>query len=262
MATSVRDDAGVGRLLRGINNNADAVAVGTVANMSADVTFGYGFNGTTWDRIRVQAANADALVAPTIGLLSVANYGYVLNAGGSYDRIRSVAVNDAMTQLALGVQAVVPYNMGFNGVNWDRLRTQSITNIVAASKAGVLTADAPTDWTESHVPNAGLIATCTHAGVAGARHIVTGIYAQLEFTAIPPATTTLVLRDGASGIGAILWQLRLSNAASPAGSSRTIAIPGLHIPSGANGSAMTLEFTLFSGATNFQSVSMTGYSVP
>jgi hypothetical protein len=68
----------------------------------------------------------------------------------------------------------------------------------------------------------------------------------------------VVLRDGATGVGAILWQAVLIAAA---GTSDRITLSGLNI-AGSAGNAMTLETTAAPAATNFAVVSLSGYDTP
>lgn len=115
------------------------------------------------------------------------------------------------------------------------------------------------EWGTSNVPAANTAATISKSGVTGQRHICRSITAAAISGATAPTagTVTVVLRDGATGVGAILWQTTLGITAT-AGNSDRVAISGLSI-AGTAGNAMTLEFTTAGGANTFETVSMTGY---
>jgi hypothetical protein len=89
----------------------------------------------------------------------------------------------------------------------------------------------------------GVQATATLAGVVGHQWICRQIDGQLGTNAAPVASALrLRLRDGASGVGAILrsWTLSLP---AVAGQSVSIVVPGLAIK-GTTGNAMTLEWSV------------------
>lgn len=114
-------------------------------------------------------------------------------------------------------------------------------------------------WVATHAPAANTVATITKASAgAGLKNVCNAISATLVAggTAPTAATATLVLRDGASGAGTIVWSHTLSVAAT-AGTGQIITIGGLAIP-GTAATAMTLEFTGAAGANTFESVSMNG----
>jgi hypothetical protein len=66
----------------------------------------------------------------------------------------------------------------------------------------------------------------------------------------------LVIRDGASGVGPILWSMVLSGA----NQSHPIFLGGIAIV-GTSGADMTIEFTTAPAAGNNVSVAMTGITV-
>lgn len=95
---------------------------------------------------------------------------------------------------------------------------------------------------DSGETGAGVVATCTLAGVASHSWICRQIDAQMACSAAPAATAIRVrLRDGASGVGAILRSWTMSIPAV-AGQLQVISITGLAIK-GTAGNAMTLEFS-------------------
>jgi hypothetical protein len=149
---------------------------------------------------------------------------------------------------------------GWNNANFDRLRTASAANLGAAvAGLGALLAAGPGEWAISHLPAANVVATITRAAVAGQRHVCRSITGSIAAGAIAPAAfnTQLLLRDGASGVGAILWGDTLSMSAV-AGGQDTSQLSGLNIV-GTAGNAMTLEFLAAAGANTLESVALTGY---
>jgi hypothetical protein len=112
----------------------------------------------------------------------------------------------------------------------------------------------PVNWSLFHDPAATTQATVTRPAVVGVQHVAETI----SYTVGAVAAQTvlqIVLRDGASGAGAIIWGLTVGPI--PAGSSVSFSQGGLNIP-GTRGNAMTLEFTAAPVATNFESVALVG----
>lgn len=127
-----------------------------------------------------------------------------------------------------------------------------------ASGHGALIVSEPGEWTITHAPVAATVATATRAaGLAGTRHVLTSFCADLNAVAAQPAPLTFVVRDGASGVGAILYQRRLN---ALAGATASIEMVGLHIV-GSDATAMTVEVTAAPAATNFATVSASGFSL-
>jgi hypothetical protein len=146
----------------------------------------------------------------------------------------------------------------FNGSNWQRAGVAS-AGLLSATTSGDQAALAapPGEWTLTSAPAANTVATATRAaGAAGVRHVLRSIHASINAVAAITAPLTVVVRDGASGVGAILWQDRLT---APAGTDGRISLTGLSIV-GSAATAMTVEFTAAPGATNFETLSATGYS--
>lgn len=117
-------------------------------------------------------------------------------------------------------------------------------------------------------PAANAVASASHAGVAAVTgqpaqaHICNSIHATLTSNASLAAAIagSIVLRDGATGVGTVLWAsaLSLPNVAGTA--SAPVEISGLAI-AGTPGNAMTVEFTAAGGAGTFETVAMTGILV-
>lgn len=109
-------------------------------------------------------------------------------------------------------------------------------------------------------PAVNVQATATRAAVTGKSHIVQTIHCTLNAGTVAPtaAQVGVVLRDGATGVGTVLWASQMSLPAVAGQSSPPIEISGLTI-SGTPGNAMTLEFTAAGGANTFQTVAFTGF---
>lgn len=111
--------------------------------------------------------------------------------------------------------------------------------------------------TAVHFPAANTQATCNKAaGGAGVRNVCTGLTVVLAGGTTTPAAAqvNVVLRDGASGSGTIVWQAVIAIPAT-AGAMSGIALSGLCIIGTAN-TAMTLEFSGAAGANTFESVAL------
>lgn len=199
-----------------------SISGGTIASDNLPTTqvgqdsrsFIYGFDGATWDRIRTLADNGDAQALLTLGLL-----------------------------------ATIARLQGFNGATYDRLRTISSLLANAQPKVGVLSFEKSGHWSVFSFPAVGTAASITRsAGGAGIRHICTSIAADMNGTG---ASGQVVLRDGATGVGPILFSLQCTNA------NQAIRFSDLAI-TGSENTAMTLEFT---GAVVGvqQNVNLTGY---
>lgn len=203
-------------------DNADAVATTTNAALRTRAE-AYGFNGTTWDRVRSGANNADGVTA-----------------------------------LSLGVVATAAYGFAFNNSTWDRLRTNSAANISAANPIGLQVAPVG-NWSINHAPNANVIATITKAAVAGQRHVCTSIAGYLDCLVAAGATVRIRLRDGATGAGTVLWAGQMCAAGAGAGFHSQVELSNLAIFGSVN-TAMTLEMDALPSANATETVSLTGYT--
>lgn len=111
-------------------------------------------------------------------------------------------------------------------------------------------------WAKQHTPAAATQATITQAAAgAGVRNVCKAITATVACAATAQTPINIVLRDGASGAGTILWSAKL---AAPANSAGVIAVAGLNIVGSPN-TAMTLEFGGAGVANSEQTVSMSGF---
>lgn len=154
-----------------------------------------------------------------------------------------------------GTLSVMSYGMLFNGAAWDRARSADATNLAAFAGLGAALSANPGEWAIEHRPAVSTQATITRAaGAAGVRHVCRSINASLVAVAAQTIIDVL-LRDGATGAGAVLWSTRVS---APAGGNVQISLTGLNIV-GSAATAMTLEFSGAPVATNFEGVALTGY---
>lgn len=115
----------------------------------------------------------------------------------------------------------------------------------------------PLCWTLTNAPAVNTIATDTRAaGGAGVRHVLTSLACNIinvtNANLVAAAPVMVIVRDGASGVGPILFQYgAIGQILSPT---------GLFILGSPN-TAMTVEFNVAPGATNFEVVSATGFSI-
>lgn len=136
------------------------------------------------------------------------------------------------------------------------------TYLATVTYAGSLLVSSPTEWTIVNAAAVNTAATVTKAaGAAGVKHVLTSITASLASDGtgmtVPASPVNVVVRDGATGAGTIIWEAVIGCPAT-AGDSRTIALSGLSIV-GSAATAMCIEFTAAGGAHSFQTISGTGY---
>lgn len=237
-------------------NSSDGLGADT--EYPGAVAFNMGFNGASWDRVHCGNNNADGVASLTSGVVSVASYGSLFN-GATWDRARSQANNaDAVAVLTAGVQSEASYDYLFNGTSWDRSYSASAATQAAAVKVGLTAVATPGCWTLTSAPAVNTQATATKAaGAAGKVHVLTSIQASVNAVVAQATPVTIVVRDGATGAGTILWQDRIT---ATIGTDGRIGITGLSIV-GSAATAMTVEFTAVPAVGNFETVSATGYTV-
>lgn len=114
---------------------------------------------------------------------------------------------------------------------------------------------APTSWTIVSGPAAGSAASVSIAGVTGVRHIMQSMSFSWVQTASTAQNDFVVVRDGACGSGAVIYEFRVALPAT-AGTNDTFGLSGLAII-GTAGNAMCIEFS--SGhASTFETVAAGG----
>lgn len=236
--------------------NADAVpAAGIVAQDSAALL--YARDGANWTRLSIGvdtgADNADG-AARALNVISKLK-GLV---GTAWQPLRAEGLGgDALANTGSGLVALA-VNAAYNGAAYDRLRTASASVQSSATQTGILAVAGVGNWSAHADPAVNVVATATRAaGGAGVRHVCTSIAASLSAGGTASGIVKVYLRDGAAGVGAILWS---ANLVVPIGTARNITLSGLSIPGSAN-AAMTLEFSAAGGATTQENVALTGYSV-
>lgn len=108
-------------------------------------------------------------------------------------------------------------------------------------------------FTINNAPAVNVRATATQAaGGAGRLHVARSI----SFAAAPAGVSvaeTLVIRDGASGVGTIIYQADF-----------VVGFGGVNVLLfliGSSNTAMTIEFLANGGGGEFQSVSLQGYTI-
>ena len=111
-------------------------------------------------------------------------------------------------------------------------------------------------WAVNHAPAAATKPTISKAAVAGIRHVATSATICVSGVAAQP-DLVFNLRDGATGAGTVLWTARM---AAVIGTANCFASPPFNIPGSLN-TAMTLEAAAAPAATNFATVTLTGYDI-
>lgn len=115
----------------------------------------------------------------------------------------------------------------------------------------------PNQWAISSASGSGGRATVTETAVSGVRHTIVAIDASLHQTTAVACSGDLVVRDGASGSGTIIYEHSLAIPAT-AGESASIFLTGLQW-AGTAGNAMTIEFGAASASGCFQRVNLFGF---
>jgi hypothetical protein len=234
---------------------ADGVAIVAVSNFPAtapatgltdgqlraspvEVTGDFSSDGLTDAELRVTPV-------PVSGTVNVGNFPPVQAVSGpltdSELRASAVPVSGPLTDVQLRA-AAVPVS---GPLTDTQLRATPVSYVERR----------PGAWSANHAPAAATQATTTRATAgAGVKNICTSI--TISLGGGNNTTLVFVLRDGASGVGAIVWQTRVTALKDAAGA--PISIP-LWIEGTAN-TAMTLESTAAPGAAVFATVSMAGHT--
>jgi hypothetical protein len=110
---------------------ADAFANPTTAQ--TDFSLQAGFNGTTWDRLRTQGSNADAISVLTLGVQTTAGYLYGFN-GTTWDRLRSSTTNGLVVDVSR-VQGVVSPPVSATSTLSNVAASASNVTLLAANSA-------------------------------------------------------------------------------------------------------------------------------
>lgn len=233
----------------------------------------------------MSTASGPGLARDTAGNVAVTMAGQAAPGGINLQQIGAAAVNAALAQLGINLQqlgggamainlaagdgnAPASYNPGlpvaavlegFDGANMQRLRLASAAVLAGQSGLGAALVAPPGQWAVSSAPAAGSQATATRAaGGAGVRHIAAALdYGYGATAALAAAAQRLLnLRDGASGLGAVLNQLGIPVPAATIPAVNN-TVEGRAYP-GSAATAMTAEFDAAT-ANLFESVAVSGY---
>lgn len=126
--------------------------------------------------------------------------------------------------------------------------------VLALLLPGLALAQLYTAWAINHAPAAATQATISKAAAAKTRHVATSITICVSAVAAQ-SSLQFNLRDGASGAGTVVWTARLGGAAS---TFQCVTSGPVYIVGSVN-TAMTLESSAAPAATNFATVSLSGY---
>jgi type IV secretory pathway protease TraF len=121
--------------------------------------------------------------------------------------------------------------------------TQPVSNVELVTDPG--------EWTLTSAPAAATIASAVRGAVAGVKHILKSIQGSLQATVAQATPVTVEVLDGAT----VIWQDRLI---APAGFNGCVSVTGLNL-AGTTGNSMTVQVTPAPAATNFVTVSGSGY---
>jgi hypothetical protein len=113
-----------------------------------------------------------------------------------------------------------------------------------------------TDFTLSAAPAAATQATATRAAAAaGVRHVIDFLsFALATGATAQAAVVSILIRDGATGVGAILFQLQVI---LPVNGVFAFGLPVRIV--GSSGAALTVEFSAAGVAGSFESFTATGH---
>lgn len=217
-----------------------------------------GWSGTQSDLLRTSPVAGGAV--GTVGVLSVAP---AVATGANYQPIASAnAQTDGVSGANIPSQASWINNGGGGSVQYDRQRSASATNLGAQSGLGAVLVSGPGEIALTAAPAAATLATVSRAAVAGTRHTLKSFGASFRTSAIlaAAATVMLVVRDGATGVGAILWQQELSLSNGLAAGSLDRLEPSNVTIVGTAGNAMTVEYLAAGPANTFQVVAATFFA--
>jgi hypothetical protein len=114
------------------------------------------------------------------------------------------------------------------------------------------------EWAVTHVPATATQATITKAaGGANVRHVCKVISATIACGATAQTPIQIYLRDGATGVGTILWA---ASVAAPADGVGGVMFDSLSIMGSAN-TAMTLEFSAAGVTASQEVVTLAGFDI-
>lgn len=121
--------------------------------------------------------------------------------------------------------------------------TQPVSNVELVTDPG--------EWTLTNAPAAATIATAVRAATAGVKHILKSIQGSVQAVAAQATPVIVEVLDGAT----VIWQDRLI---APVGYNASVSVTGLNL-AGTTGNSMTVQVTPAPAATNFVTISGSGY---
>lgn len=186
---------------------------------------------------------------------------------GNVFREISVLRGDVDGRDETGVYAQLAASIGYGdngvaGAALDRIRLAGATNLdpTLQQHKGVQLTTKIGEWTVNGQGGSGTQTSINKAAVVGARHVCTSISIGLNASAVTTGGSfQVVLRDGATGVGTIIWGTRIGISAT-AHDSRFIGLSGLNFPGSVN-TAMTLEFNAAGPANVLQALTLGGYTI-
>lgn len=173
--------------------------------------------------------------------------------------LASTTLGDNVTQgEPLNVQSI---GFAFNNSTYDRSRNSSAANLSRSNQPDSLVVQGPGQWNITSLPGGNAQATATRAaGATGVRHVAKNFtYVLCSFNVNTAINETVYLRDGASGVGSVIWGAYISIPATFGAT--TILSPGPLDIIGSPATAMTIEFGSAAGANTAESVALMGVDV-
>jgi hypothetical protein len=166
-------------------------------------------------------------------------------------------------------QQPVLVQLGDSGGSTQTQRAATLANfatavtLTARPALGVQVVTKPSSWTVVSAPAANAQGSASIAAEAAVRHVADCVsFSGDAAAAVTAAAGSVVIRDGATGAGTIIWQLRIAHLVAAAAGIQTIAafgVCGLNLV-GTTNTAMTAEFN--AGVTGEeQAITITGYNV-
>lgn len=232
----------------GINNNLVMLSVNVqILGPTGSFATMFGLPDNADDVLATAANNKLATIARLTGFEVVS---------GNWQRLISVQTNaEGLPFDAVGrVLEVASVGLLNNGVSLDRLQSGSAVNLATLGGVGAAVVADRGEWSVESRPAVGVVATATRAaGGVGVRNVCRSLSASVLAIAAQ-GQVDVVVRDGAAGLGAVLWSTRFALAL---GASDRVSLSGINIVGTAN-TAMTIEFLAAPAATNFEGVAMTG----
>lgn len=143
---------------------------------------------------------------------------------------------------------------------WPHFPWQTMLDLLGGDASGrVKTVPRLTEWNVRNQPAVGNQASITKAGVAGVRHVITWLSADFAQTAAAISTQSVVIRDGASGVGGLKhsWTLSVDGANGHV-DRLVLAAPCIFV--GTAGNDTTLEFFAANAGIQ-QGVTMAGFDL-